>query len=287
MRSNRFLLRLPFAGSLVLAAVLLSWRNAAAQVDPWEFEVYPYATESRGVLDIETDNAAVPNGHRQAGSGTSAGIYPSQSTWYNQFELTYGLSDRIEAAAYLNLALPRGGGYQYAGSKYRLRGRLFDEDVLPVNLGWYLELEWRRTPQFDEDQLEVELRPIIEKDFGPFSLIANPIFEKPIFVGPDRNRGFQFGYAGGAYYRWTRILSPGIETYGETGRFDEWAPAHEQQHYIFPVAWGELPHGLKYSIGPGFGLTRGSDHVLVKFNLEIERFIGSTFGASPDGNWFF
>ena len=287
MRPNRRLLRWPVAASLLIAAATLSWRSASAQVDPWEFEVYPYATESRGVLDIETDNAAVPNGHGQAGSGTSSGIFPSQSMWYNQFELTYGLTDRIEAAAYLKMALPRGGGYQYAGSKYRLRGRLFDEDVLPVNLGWYLELEWQRTPQFDDDQLEIELRPIIEKDFGRFSLIANPIFEKPIFVGPDRNRGLQFGYAGAVYYRWTRILSPGVEAYGETGHFDQWTPAYQQQHYIFPVIWGELPHGIRYNVGPGFGLTRGSDHVIVKFNLEVERFIGSIFGASPDGSWFF
>jgi len=180
--------RLAVCGSFVaLAAILLSNR-AAAQVDPWEFEVYPYATEGRGVAELETDNAVVTNGHSRGGNGTAAGTFPSQAMWYNQYELTYGLTDRIEAAAYLNLALPRGGGYQYASSKYRLRGRLFDEDVLPVNLGWYVELEWHRTPQFDDVPLELELRPTIEKDIGRFSILANPIFEKPIFIGPDKNR---------------------------------------------------------------------------------------------------
>ena len=167
--------------------------------------VYPYATEGRGVVELETDNAVVPNGHSQGGNGTAAGTFPSQAMWYNQFELTYGITDRIEAAAYLNLALPRGGGYQYANSNYRLRGRLFDEDVSPVNLGWYVELEWHRTPQFDTDQLELELRPIREKDLGRFSILANPIFEKPILVGPDKNEGFQFGYSGAVYYRWMRV----------------------------------------------------------------------------------
>ena len=142
--------RLGICSSLIALAIILCANRAAAQVDPWEFEVYPYATEGRGILELETDNAVVPNGHRQGGNGTSAGTFPSQAAWYNQYELTYGLTDRIEAAAYLNLGLPRGGGYQYAGSKYRLRGRLFDEDVLPVDLGWYVELEWHRTPQFDD-----------------------------------------------------------------------------------------------------------------------------------------
>ncbi len=275
-----------WSSSLVFAVILFSNR-AAAQVDPWEFEVYPYATEGRGVAELETDNAVVPNGHSQGGNGTAAGTFPSQAMWYNQYELTYGITDRIEAAAYLNMALPRGGGYQYASSKYRLRGRLFDEDVLPVDLGWYVELEWHRTPQFDTDQLELELRPIIEKDLGRFSILANPTFEKPIFVGPDKNEGFEFGYSGAVYYRWTRYLSPGVEVYGATGDLDDTPPLHTQQHYVFPVIWGALPYRVEYNIGPGFGLTRGSDRVIVKFNLEVEAFVGSLFGPSPEGSWFF
>jgi hypothetical protein len=279
----------PFAifVSFLAFAVLFASRRATAQIDPWEFEVYPYATEGRGVLEIEMDNAVVANGHDQGGAGTAAGAFPSQGTWYNQYELTYGLTDRIEAAAYLDMARPDGHGYWYAGSKYRLRGRLFDQDVLPVDLGWYVEIEWHRTPQFDDNELELELRPIIEKDIGRFSIMLNPKFEKAVFVGPDRNKGFEFGYAGGIYYRWRRWLSPGVEFYGGIGLVNDSDPLREQQHYVFPVAWGELPHGIEYNIGPGFGLTRGSDHVAVKFNLELERFVGAIFGPSSDSGWFF
>jgi hypothetical protein len=266
---------------------LLCPRRAEAQVDPWEFEVYPYATDSRGLLELETDNAVVANGHNQGGNGTASGAFPSQGMWYNQYEITYGLTDRIEAAAYLNMAQPRGHGYWYAGSKYRLRGRLFDEDTLPVDLGWYVELEWHKTTQFDDDPLELELRPIIEKDLGRFSIVLNPKFEKPIFTGPNKNKGFKFGYANGAYYRWMRCLSPGVEFYGAVGYIDDNDPLSTQQHYIFPVFWGELPHGIEYSIGPGFGLTSGSDHVIMKFNLELERYVGALFGPSPDSSWFF
>jgi hypothetical protein len=37
--------------------------------------------------------------------------------------------------------MPSGHGFWWTGDKLRLRGRLFDEDVLPVNLGWYVEFE--------------------------------------------------------------------------------------------------------------------------------------------------
>ncbi len=271
-----FLLSIPF----------LCWSRAAAQLDPWEFEVYPYATEPRGNIELESDNAVVANGHSQGENGTAAGTFRSQGMWYSGNELTYGLTDRIETTAYLNFAQPSGHGFWWAGDKVRLRGRLLDEEVLPVNLGWYVELEWHKTPQFDGADLELELKPIIEKDFGRLSLILNPVFEKPLY-GRGHDQGFEFGYRNGAYYRLTRHFSPGVEFYGGVGLIDDNDPLSAQQHYIFAVVWGELPYGIGYNVGPGFGLTGGSDHVIVKFNLELERFVGAIFGPSSDSGWFF
>ena len=275
----------------VLAAlavtILACALSANAQVDPWEFEVYPYTTEGAGLMELETDNAVIAKGHSSRGEGTAAGDFRSSGTWYNQYELTYGLTDRIEAAAYLDLAQVSGHGYRYAGSKYRLRGRMFDEETLPVNLGWYLELEWHKVPQFDTDQLELEMRPIIEKDIGRIALIVNGKFEKPIFVGPDKNRGFDFGYACAINYRWMRELSPGLEFYGATGNIDDNDPLRRQQHYIFAVVWGAFSNGIEYNVGPGIGLTRGSDRVVVKFNLEIEKYVGALFKSASDSGWFF
>jgi len=265
---------------LASLALLLHARPATAQLDPFEFEVYPAKTLDRGMLEVESLNSVVANGHRNGEEGTSKGTLPSQSMWRTAFEATYGLTDRIEATAYLNLAKPRGNNLQYAGSKFRLRGSLFDQGQLPLDLGWYIELEYNRVPKFDDQKLELELRPIIQRDFGDFSLMLNPIFEK-ILVGSEAKEGFEFGYAHGIYYRWMRALTPGIEFYGGIGMIKHPDPSKEQQHYIFPVVRGES-HGIEYSVGPGFGLTRGSDRVIVKFNLGLEKIIGALFGPSSD-----
>ena len=45
--------------------------------------------------------------------------------------------------------------------------------------------------------------------------------------------------------------------------------------------------GIEYNVGSGFGLTRGSDHGIMKFNIELERFVGAIFGPSSDSGWFF
>jgi hypothetical protein len=266
---------------LASLALLLHPRPAAAQLDPFEFEVYPAKTVPRGMLEVESLNSVVANGHRNAEEGTSKGTLPSQSMWRTAVEVAYGLTDHIEAAAYLNLAKPRGGNLQYAGSKFRLRGSLFDQGQLPVDLGWYVELAYARTPKFDDQKLELELRPIIQKDFGDFSLILNPKFEK-ILVGSEEKEGWEFGHVSGIYYRWMRELTPGIEFYGAIGMIKHPDPSKEQQHYIFPVIRGES-HGIEYSFGPGFGLTRGSDRVIVKFNIGLEKYIGALFGPSSGG----
>jgi hypothetical protein len=278
-------LRLTRLAFFLMVTPFLGPHPATGQVDPWEFEVYPYKTVGRGVIEIETDNAIVAKGHKEAGSGLASGTFPSYGMWFNQYEFTYGLTDRIEAAAYLNLAKPNAHGLTYAGSKFRLRGRLFDEEVLPIDLGWYLEIEYQKTPQFDDQKLEFEMRIPMQKDIGPLSVMFNPIFEKPV-IGSEKHLGFEFGYSAGLYYRWLRALSPGLEFYGGVGNINNPEPTKEQQHYIFPVLKGELPLGLEYNFGVGVGLTRGSDPVVVKFNVELEHFIGAIFGPSSENSWF-
>jgi hypothetical protein len=250
-------------------------RAATAQVDPYEFEVYPYQTLGLGVIELESLNSFVPKGHSQGGEGSASGDFASHLTSRAAFELSYGLTDKIEAAAYLDLARPNGAAFQYAGSKYRLRGRLFEQGEMPIDLGWYVELEWHRIHQFDENELEFEIKPIIEKDFGRFEIDLNPKVEKAIFVGPNKNRGFEFGYVAGFYYNYLRWLTPGIEAYGGIGLIDDSDPLRQQQHYLFPVLRGEFANGIEYSFGPGIGVTRGSDQVITKFNVELEHFVGS------------
>jgi|CZKI01.1.fsa_nt_gi hypothetical protein len=273
---------LGFALLFCAAAVV----RCPAQLDPWEFEVYPYSTTPRGMAEFETDNASVVDGHAAGGEGTASGTVRSQGMWYNSYEVSYGLTDRIEAAFYLNMAQPGGSGLQWAGDKVRLRGRLFDQETLPVDVGWYLELEWHKTPQFDDAVRELEFRPILEKDVGRLSIMANPKFEK-VLAGVGHEQGVEFGYVAGLHYRWERSLSPGLEFYGGSGLIDHADPVGKQQHYVFPTVWGELPGGLEYDVGLGYGLTRGSDHLIFKFNLELERFVGAILKASPDNGWLF
>jgi hypothetical protein len=241
-----------------------------AQVDPFEFEVFEYQTSGQGIPRLAWLNSYVPNGHTEGAEGTSSGTYASDKMYRATLEFSYGITNKIDGAIDLDLAKPNAASFQYAGSKFRLKGSLFEHDRFPLDLGWFTELGWLRTPQFNENQLEVELRPIIEKDLGLLQVVLNPKFEKAIFVGPNHNKGVEFGYAAGFYYRITSEISPGVEFYGGVGKIDDTDPLRQQQHYVFPVLRGELMEGLEFNLGPGIGLTRGSDRLLFKLNLEMD-----------------
>ena len=159
---------------LLLSAMFLS--APAKAVDPYELQIYGYATQGKGVFSPQLLNSFVPYGRTEGDGGTS-GTFASQSMMRTAIELEYGLTKKIDFATYLNFARPAGEDVQFAGAKARLRGRFAEKGVLPIDLGWYIELEqWQRS--INGDVLELEFKPTMQKDIGRVSIIANFPFEK-------------------------------------------------------------------------------------------------------------
>ena len=75
---------------LIAVAVMASARAAVAQVDPFEFEVYPAQTVGKGMIEIEHLNSFVAKGHTEEDEGTSSGEFPSDHMYRTALEVTYG-----------------------------------------------------------------------------------------------------------------------------------------------------------------------------------------------------
>ena len=88
-------------------------------------------------------------------------------------------------------------------------------------------------------------------------------YDSPLGHHPDRN------------------LVPGVEFFGDAGQIRRFDPARAQQHYVFPTLYGRLARGLKFVVGPGFGLTRASDPVIVRLGVEYEFTLPAGGGGGP------
>ncbi|HLK12971.1 MAG TPA: hypothetical protein VKW76_16470 [Candidatus Binatia bacterium] len=250
---------------IIILLALAGWPGAACALNFFELEVYPATTEGRGMNEVENLTTFVADGRRPTEEERTGEEPRRHRLIRSSVEYNYGLTDRIDIALYTDLQRVDGQTVEYAGSRVRARGALWEQGRFPLDVGWYVEAEM---PRDDPAQLEFDFRPLLSRDFGRFTVDLNPGFELPA-VASER-RTFEFDYAARIYWRLTRTLQPGIEFYGGIGQIRNVDPAREQEHYVFPVVYARPAAGWWLTLGPGFGLTRGSDPVMLKANVEYE-----------------
>jgi hypothetical protein len=82
-----------------------------------------------------------------------------------------------------------------------------------VDLGWYVEVEqW--TPKINEDALEIEFKPTLQKDSGAVSIIANFPFEKVIPGESSKGQLFEVVYLTELSYQKNKRLRFGFQFIG-------------------------------------------------------------------------
>ena len=265
---------------MTLSIVSVSvWMTVLGPAPGWalnffELETYPATTEGAGLHEFESLTTFVGNGrsHRYDGDDEAR----RHRLVRTSLEYNYGLTDKIDAAMYLDFERANGQDAEYAGSRYRFRGALFDQGRFPVDFGWYVEAE---VPHRGAAQLEFEFRPLLSANLGKFTVDVNPAFELPTIA--DERRTLEFNYAARVVYRASRRFMPGIEFYGGIGQIRDVEASKAQEHYILPVVYARIFDGLKLAVGPGFGLTRGSDKVILKAHVEWEFTIGGRGNPAP------
>ncbi len=251
-----------FKPTLLLAVVGLCVASPASALNYYELEVYPYRTAAKGELELEnatsqTRRAALPGEGEDAAAGGRV---------RTSFEATYGLTERTEISAYGDFFRAPGADWAFGGQRYHVRTRFYEKGELPVDLGAYVEFEM---PKHDEDTHEIEVRGIMEKDFGKWTFDFNPIFEK-VLKGAAVSGGWTFQYAASAIYRLNEKIQPRLDFFGDFGPVRSFLPRSEQKHLISPAIDFPLGHHIKAQAGVAFGLTDATEQRIIRLRLEKE-----------------
>jgi hypothetical protein len=196
-----------FAADAFLSAPL-----AHATPRPLPF-TYNYETLGEGELEVEQYVDLDPI--RVYGSTSATPIWALASQFQTEFE--YGITNRLELGLYVTLAPePTGGQYSTSsglpslmesnGVKQRLRYRLLDEGVLPIDIGLYGELTE------NDHEFEIEAKVILQKRFGNLRIAANVVGEHEwYFASPQQD--WIFDPSAGVTYQVTPVFQPGIDSW--------------------------------------------------------------------------
>jgi hypothetical protein len=207
---------------------------------------------------------------------TIDGVVRTQGAFHETLEITQGWTSWFETGFYLFTSIQPDSTWQWVGDHIRPRVRAPESWGLPVGLSLSAEIGYQQR-EFSTDTWTLELRPIIDKQWGPLYVSINPALERAI-KGENAGNGFEFSPAAKVSYAVTRQIAVGLEYYGSLGPITRFDQARDQQHQLFPVIDLDLGPKWEFNFGIGVGLTPNTDRLIIKSILGY-RFDWS--GAKP------
>jgi hypothetical protein len=234
---------------LWLGLCLVAGGGSVAQAqDAFEIQVYDSETAATGSFGSEVHLVYVADGVTRPEGGELPSHHVLHATW----EPHIGLSSFLEGGFYLQTALRPDGTWDYAGFKGRLKGRVPFRFARGL-LGFAANVEVSTVPAaYDAAELGMELRPILDLEWGRLYASVNPILAMDLqksLAGHPR-----FEPAARLAVRAVSSLVIGGEYYGAIGPLDQLLPAAAQVHQLFgTVGWAYSSGKKTYTIDAGVG----------------------------------
>ena len=242
----------------IALAILGALPFAAVAQDNYEIQVYGSETVEAGATMVELHSNFTGDGSHQ----TENGVLPSNHAVHETLEITHGFNPWFETGFYVFSSIQPHHGWQWVGDHIRPRVRVPEDWHWPVGLSLSTEVGYQR-PSFSEDDWDLELRPIIDKQVGRWYFAVNPALEKSLH-GHTPAEGWGFSPSVKISYDVTKVVTLGVEYYASLGPVTHFSRYTDQQHQIFPTLDLNISPKWEFNAGFGFGLTHSSDNLLFK-----------------------
>ena len=183
----------------------------------------------------------------------------------HQIEFEYGITDHFQIAYYEVYTWDRTDDRERDALNIEAKWRFAEAGEWPVDAALYTEYEnpnGRRDVKSDESENKI----ILGKEFGPWSVVGNFVFEKKI----NTKSHWDYEYTVGTNYRIGPETRMGIEFKQELGDSGDFGFDRERAFYVIPAVYAKVAPHVHLLAGPAFGLSRGSDDVQFKSIVEVE-----------------
>lgn len=242
---------------LLGVAVVALPNMAPAQTD--EIQVYDAEIAAPGIVNLTLHDNYTPSGRTEP--AFPGGIVPDRSL-NGVPEWAYGVTDWFEAGLYLPLYSITRSGESYLNG-FKLRALFVEPDAADQTFAYGINFEFSyNASHWDPHRFTSEIRPIVGWHVGDIDLIFNPILDNS-YEGVSR---LDFAPATRLAYNVTKEWAIAAEEYDDFGALRRFVPTSQQSHQLFAVAdYGGEP--VKVEAGVGFGLTAGTDRLVLKLIL--------------------
>jgi hypothetical protein len=252
--------RLKKAIGHVIAGLLLLifWSaNSWAQTD--EIQVYDAQIAEPGVFNLMIHNNFTPQGLKTP--AFPGGLVPNQ-TLNGVPEFAWGVTDWFEQGLYLPLySVANGEGPVLNGFKVRELFVVPHAADQPFFYGVNFEFSYNAR-HWNPNRSTSEIRPILGWHLGQFDFIINPILDNS-WTGFNN---LDFAPSVRLAYNVSKTWAVAAEVYSDYGPLKKFLSADQQSQQLFGVIDYK---GKEFNIesGVGFGLTSGSDRLVVKLMI--------------------
>lgn len=228
----------------------------------YEIQIYGSDTVPPGRTMVELHSNFTLEGSKF----TTDGTYPTNHQEHETIEITQGWTNWFETGLYIFTSIgPGRQGYQWVGDHIRPRVRVPESWKWPVGVSISTEIGYQRAI-FSRDTWTWEIRPIVDKQIGPWYIAFNPALERS-WHGPSVGKGVEFAPGVKVSYQFTKRVAGGFEYYGETGPVTGFDPLSEQQQQFFPALDFDFGPDWELNFGVGIGVTQSTDHLIIKMIL--------------------
>jgi hypothetical protein len=260
--------------ALIAASISLLPALQLSAQENYEIQVYGAATVPRGVTMFELHSNYTALGRRIT---SAEGELPTYHALHETIEITHGLNDWSELGFYWFMAVPAGQRLQWVGTHIRPRVTAPESWGWPVGVSISQEFGYARA-RFSADTWTYELRPIIDKQMGPWYVSINPVLGKSL-RGPTSSTPFVFSPNVDVGYDITKRINLALEYYGAAGPINRLDPITDhaclpygsecrvQEHALYAAVNLDLGPAWEFNAGVGSALTAGGDKRLVKMIL--------------------
>src|SRR6266849_5917960 len=227
------------------------------------FEIQVYGSEltapGETMFELHTNSAL------RGTTSSTDGVRPTQHAVHETLEITHGWTPWFETGFYIFTSIQPEQGWEWVGNHIRPRVRVPEDWHWPVGLSLSVEVGYQRR-EYSTDTWTMEIRPIIDKQVGPWYFAFNPVLDQSL-KGQSTHKGIEFSPNAKVGFDLTKVVSPGIEYYGGVGPLDNFDAIRHQQHLLFAVVDLNVDPRWEINFGVGVGLTHDTDGLIVKMIL--------------------